>query len=506
MASDGALKQDRRGGRRLELPSTEAVLLDTMESLLDTLGVTYSRSGGGITVAGKEFDRVRWTDYRMYNTMLAVGLSPRKSNILPALSLPVDDRGLNYFWLVVRGVFDGDGSVIVDRAGTVKCARIISGAPLFLRWLKRELHLRGVYNTSIIPAAKDKAAEILVIGAEHVPLLQRRMIADWDGYENFAELGHPEKKERLLRRQVNIVHRPGVAKRRLTRPKIAAAVRYCELVLGRMPNCTEYERVRALVVDRLADKRAFPGYGVPIKHFGSWPRALAYVAGQGEQGPLAVPGPLPAAADVLRQRGPAPENRQAFADRIAAIKRAKTLSKAEAAMAYCRDVLGRWPNSGEYKRIRVAVVGRLEGPDAFPTQGCLQRFHFARWADLLLHMDALEDLVPLAVPGLPPPLEQVVLPRGPPPRLQAGRPSRADDRAGLLLIGREAGHALALMLDRLQEHLKRPHPELTDAERAVDDQLLLGLRVAGDVEDLVEAALEVAVGAESHRTTLGRAR
>src|SRR5690348_10108167 len=75
--------------------------------------------------------------------------------------------------------------------------------------------------------------------------------------------------------------------------------------------------------------------------------------------------------------------------------------------------------------------------------------------------------------------------------------SRSRSALVALLDEGEARHRLAVHRDALLEHLARPHPPALGraVDRAVDDQLFLGLGVLGDAEHRVFLAFVVAVAA-----------
>lgn len=108
LASDGSL--DKRKGK-FSFGNTEPTF---MEALLQTLGDTHIprliplRNG----VQAKPFERLIITNHEFYNLCTQVGLRPNKSRSMGhngVLRLPTDDAEL--FWMVFRGLFDGDGSI-----------------------------------------------------------------------------------------------------------------------------------------------------------------------------------------------------------------------------------------------------------------------------------------------------------------------------------------------------------------------------------------------------------
>jgi hypothetical protein len=282
--SDGWLTVLKNRRRYAGFVSTSPELIDTTQTLLKGMNVSYGTSGGGTTKSGKPYQRVRWTDYPMWITFTQIGLMPNKSNIMGPLDLPRDQNGLSHFWLVFRGIFDGDGSIALTDTGSPREMRIVSGSPKFLTWLGRELYLRGVYKTDQMLSDKNKKAKILRISPYHTPLICQRMYKDYEKL-GFADLGHPLKRERIYARQCNVMHRPSVIKRRLTLPKISDSIRLCQKELGHLPNTGEYDAIREKKITSLADPRDFPCRSAIHKHFSSWALMLETVAQETEAAP-----------------------------------------------------------------------------------------------------------------------------------------------------------------------------------------------------------------------------
>jgi hypothetical protein len=289
-----------------------------------TLDANPHVGGHGITQGDKPFARVMWTDYRMYATMTGIGLHPRKSKTMGALKLPVDNNGKDYFWLFLRGLFEGDGSITVHPKTRTPCTiLLVTGSSVFARWLRRQLYLRGVYKTSEFWSGRNcKDARKIRISAEHTHFMLRKMYVEWE--RQFGTLGHPEKKRRLYSKRVPIDSRPWDEKRRYTVPKIKAAFEICYQHFGRLPNCKEYARLREERIASFEDPHDFPGSGCVRKHFGpSWRSVLVWAARELEIG-----------------GDPALVDRRDLA--------------AAALCLFANDLGGRIPNSREYRDMRRA--------------------------------------------------------------------------------------------------------------------------------------------------------
>jgi hypothetical protein len=211
-------------------------LIRTASALVQVAGAKPNLGGGGITVAGNPYERVRWVDYRMYATFERIGLHPNKSRTIGALHLPRSEAGHDYFWLFFRGLFEGDGSITLQGAtGTPNQVRLVSGSAAFVAWLARQLHLRGVYRTHIMDVKHRDVGKYIYAPATATHFLCRKIYRDWEDHPLIGGLGHPEKQRRLRSRLTNIESRPGVSKRRLTLPKIESAFITCHDKLGRWP-------------------------------------------------------------------------------------------------------------------------------------------------------------------------------------------------------------------------------------------------------------------------------
>ena len=96
-ATDGCLIGD---GRHVALGSEDR---EQVEAFLNCIG----RPGAHISKErDRDYFRAQLGDVELYRFFAAAGLTPRKSLTLGPLSFPPE-----YFWHVVRGLIDGDGSV-----------------------------------------------------------------------------------------------------------------------------------------------------------------------------------------------------------------------------------------------------------------------------------------------------------------------------------------------------------------------------------------------------------
>jgi len=99
IATDGCLVGDRR---HIAFTTNDRQLAETF---LACLGRPV-RYGTGRTSAGNVVYRIQMGDVAMYRWLESIGLTPRKSLTLNAVSVPDE-----FFWPFVRGLLDGDGSI-----------------------------------------------------------------------------------------------------------------------------------------------------------------------------------------------------------------------------------------------------------------------------------------------------------------------------------------------------------------------------------------------------------
>ncbi len=140
IATDGCLLER---GRQIALVNRD---LQVVEAFLDCIG-RPGRYRTASTRHGEPIYRVQFTDRTLYNWLLSVGLTPRKSLTLGSIAVP--DEFLSH---LVRGLLDGDGSVInkVNRADTSRRSdyyweclrtRFVSASHEHLVWLHQQLRL-----------------------------------------------------------------------------------------------------------------------------------------------------------------------------------------------------------------------------------------------------------------------------------------------------------------------------------------------------------------------------
>jgi hypothetical protein len=148
LATDGNLSSDRR---RITLTSSDVEQLETFQRCLHT-NLKLSRNSPGSFSTNISY-RVQFSNAKLYQQLLDIGLSPRKTGSLGELKIP-----RAFYPDFLRGVIDGDGSIVLytDRYNVYKGKRyeylriyvaVASASLHFLRWiqetLRRYLKTRG---------------------------------------------------------------------------------------------------------------------------------------------------------------------------------------------------------------------------------------------------------------------------------------------------------------------------------------------------------------------------
>jgi len=153
-ATDGCLINT---GRHVAFVSTER---DQMEAFLVCVGRNPSTTT--IRKDGSAY-RVQLGDVELYRWLEATGLTQRKSLSLGSVEVPAD-----LFFDLVRGLFDGDGSIshYVHRPVARKYPRYLyrrltvrfhSASPEHLRWLQKRLAEVLPIRGAVVQQTKDRA-------------------------------------------------------------------------------------------------------------------------------------------------------------------------------------------------------------------------------------------------------------------------------------------------------------------------------------------------------------
>lgn len=99
LTTDGNLRKD---GRHIDFTSKDIQLIKTFKKCLGLKNKIGLKNSG---FSNKKYFRVQFSDIILYNWLLNLGLTPKKSKTIGELKIP--DK---YFFDFLRGHFDGDGS------------------------------------------------------------------------------------------------------------------------------------------------------------------------------------------------------------------------------------------------------------------------------------------------------------------------------------------------------------------------------------------------------------
>lgn len=138
-AADGCMLKNERGGRFVEFHITDKDILEKIKKLLGSENKISVRDRN---VKRKKVYRLQLGSKTMFEDLLLLGMTPRKSKTLKLPSVPQ-----KYFKDFVRGYFDGDGNVYANeyqRKGRKKKSRtllagFVCGSKVFLEGLKKYL-------------------------------------------------------------------------------------------------------------------------------------------------------------------------------------------------------------------------------------------------------------------------------------------------------------------------------------------------------------------------------
>lgn len=181
--ADGRLSQD---GRHLDFTSKEIEQIENFKCAwnLDNK-ISQKRSG---YLPNKKYFRVQFSKVTLYKSLLAIGLSPRKSLSIKQLIIP--DK---YFSDFLRGYLDGDGSISFNRHPESNLQQIklrfSSGSNEFLIWLKDRINTLSMVNGGFILKSK---------GAYQLVFCKRDAIHILTSIYKSSSISLTRKKERSL--------------------------------------------------------------------------------------------------------------------------------------------------------------------------------------------------------------------------------------------------------------------------------------------------------------------
>ncbi len=131
IATDGCLSSD---GRHIDITSKD---YDYLNLLRNTIGIT-NKIGSKYGIKKQRSFRIQIGNKVLYNFLLSIGLTQKKSLTLRGLNVPH-----KYFADFFRGVVDGDGCIRKwmhpSNSREQWSLRVYSGSAVFLKWLKNDV-------------------------------------------------------------------------------------------------------------------------------------------------------------------------------------------------------------------------------------------------------------------------------------------------------------------------------------------------------------------------------
>ena len=134
LTTDGNLSKD---GRHLEFTSNDIQLVKIFKKCMNLTGVKIGTKSGGFT--NKRYPRIQFSNAKLYQELLKIGLTPNKSKTINKLKIP--DK---YFFDFLRGCLDGDGGSYSYwdprwASSFMFYITFSSGSMLHLEWLRNKL-------------------------------------------------------------------------------------------------------------------------------------------------------------------------------------------------------------------------------------------------------------------------------------------------------------------------------------------------------------------------------
>ncbi len=197
LATDGGLT----GGDTVAFKSKDRELVETLRSCLGAAAPIRPNAG---------LQRIQMGDVRFYDWLESIGVTSRKSLTLGAVAVPSE-----FFFDLVRGLLDGDGSVLVQevtpnprryplhRYQQLR-VRFHCASPRHLDWLRAELLARlgivgwiytnrgsGLARVHVLQYSKHESITLLetLYAVDGAPRLDRK----WSTWNDFRVRGRPTR-------------------------------------------------------------------------------------------------------------------------------------------------------------------------------------------------------------------------------------------------------------------------------------------------------------------------
>lgn len=146
-------------GRHLTLVSTDIEQLENFNKAIGRTIAIKLHHGGKLSLHRKQGYRVQFSDIAYYQFLLSIGLTPKKSRIIPALNIPNE-----YYGHFLRGLFDGDGTTYAYNdprwpTSYLYYVGFASASPIFLDYLAK-MNMK-LFGTGAGAVRKHKGASSL---------------------------------------------------------------------------------------------------------------------------------------------------------------------------------------------------------------------------------------------------------------------------------------------------------------------------------------------------------
>lgn len=181
LTTDGNLSKD---GRHIDFTSNDIQLVETFKKCMDLTDVEIGTKTDGIT--DKRYSRIQFSNVKLYNGLLKIGLTPNKSKTIGELKIPN-----KYFFDFLRGCFDGDGTIFSYwdsrwHSSFMFYIAFASGSLEFLKWLQKKIKIiceskgyigcSGGNNAFILRYAKRESLILFnrMFYSKNIPFLKRR--------------------------------------------------------------------------------------------------------------------------------------------------------------------------------------------------------------------------------------------------------------------------------------------------------------------------------------------
>ena len=166
LVTDGCLSSDKR---HIILTSKDREMIENFKTCLAVQNkISNHRSG-----AGTYGFRIQFGDVLFYDFLNRIGLSSRKSKILPRIDVPRE-----YFFDFLRGHFDGDGCFYSYwdsrwRSSFMYYTTFNSASEKHLLWLRAEISAEAGVHGHMIKTGKTPMYTLRYAKAESLKLLPR---------------------------------------------------------------------------------------------------------------------------------------------------------------------------------------------------------------------------------------------------------------------------------------------------------------------------------------------